>query len=194
MNFNRPGYPPYEPSSPGLERVPPERRFPAPDRPLPRPLARTRGTIHTRRQPTTLGCRSAQAGYLSKSRLPIVAIGTLLLSVVSFAQEKPALIMEHDCRTFAISSNNKIVCSVPHLKRIKKVVITRDDVWLATPNGHEKQIVEGDRFMPVPPPSSYTVDSLAWAPDGGRIAMIRLMIRNLVRPGEVASSGPLSRS
>jgi hypothetical protein len=136
-----------------------------------RPVARARETIHAPRRPTTLGCRSAQAGYLSKSRLPTVAIGTLLLSVVSFAQEKPALIMEHDCRTFAISSNNKIVCSVPHLKRIKKVVITRDDVWLARPNGHEKQIVEGDRFMPVPPPSSYTVDSLAWSPDGGRMAM-----------------------
>ena len=95
----------------------------------------------------------------------------LVLSLVSVAQEKPALVMEHDCRTIAISSNNKIVCSVPHLKRIKKIVISRDDVGLATPNGHEKQIIEGERFMPVPPPSSYTVDSLAWSPDGGRVVM-----------------------
>jgi hypothetical protein len=119
----------------------------------------------------TLRRRSGQPGHPQKSRLGTVAAGMLMLSLVSFAQEKPLLTMEHDCQAFAIANDNKIVCSVPHLKRIKKIIISRDDVWLATPNGHEKQIIEGDKFMPVPPPSSYTVDSLAWSPDGQRMTM-----------------------
>jgi hypothetical protein len=115
--------------------------------------------------------RSRQPGHPLRSRLATVAVGMLVFSLVSFAQEKPLLTMEHDCQAFAIANNNKIVCSVPHLKRIKKIIITRDDVWLAAPNGHEKQIVEGEKFVPVPPPSSYTVESLAWSPDGERLAM-----------------------
>jgi len=39
------------------------------------------------------------------------------------------------------------------------------------PNGGRKHIVKGDKFMPVPPPTNYIVDSLSWSPDGRRIAM-----------------------
>lgn len=75
-----------------------------------------------------------------------------------------------DCATFAISANNRIVCAVPRVKRMKKVVIQRADVWVAT-EGKDKLIVEGEKFMPVPPPQSYIVNSLAWSPDGTRIVM-----------------------
>ncbi len=77
---------------------------------------------------------------------------------------------DRDCEQFAISVNNRIVCAVPHLKRIKKTIIQRADIWLAT-EGKDKLIVEGEKFMPVPPPQSYMVDSLAWSPDGSRIVM-----------------------
>ena len=79
--------------------------------------------------------------------------------------------IDRDCQIFAISSNNKIVCAVPHLKRVKKVIIQRADIYVASPNGKEKQIVEGEKFMPVPPPQSYIVNSLSWSPDGSRIVM-----------------------
>lgn len=88
-----------------------------------------------------------------------------------FAQDKPILTIEHDCQKFAISAEGKIVCAVPHVKRIKKVVIQRDDVFVANANGKDKEIIEGEKFMPVPPPSSYTVDSFAWSPDGRRMVM-----------------------
>jgi len=97
-----------------------------------------------------------------------------LLIIVAFggqAQDQPTLTIKQDCEQFAISNDNKIVCSVPHVKRVKKVVIQRDDIWLAGPGRREKPIVEGEKFMPVPPPSSYTVQGLAWSPDGQRIAM-----------------------
>jgi hypothetical protein len=89
----------------------------------------------------------------------------------SFAQEKPRFTFEEDVATFAISQENKIACAVPRMKRVKKIVIERDDIWVVTPSGGKKRILEGDKFMPVPPPSQYVVDSLAWSPDGRRIAM-----------------------
>jgi hypothetical protein len=87
------------------------------------------------------------------------------------AQEKPRMLFEEDVSTFAVSQDNKIVCAVPRVKRIKKIVIERDDIWVVTPSGGKKRIIEGDKFMPVPPPTTYVVDSLAWSPDGQRIAM-----------------------
>jgi hypothetical protein len=89
----------------------------------------------------------------------------------ALAQDKPNLTIQRDCEHFDISNDNKIVCSVPHLKRVKKVIIQRDDVWVARPDGKEKLIVEDEKFMPVPPPSSYIVNGLTWSPTGQRIAM-----------------------
>jgi Tol biopolymer transport system component len=94
----------------------------------------------------------------------------LVLAMLARAQEKPLMEIDRDCESFAVSSTNRIVCSVPRLKRMKKVIIQRADVWVAN-EGKEKLIVEGEKFMPVPPPQSFQVDSLAWSPDGSRIAM-----------------------
>jgi hypothetical protein len=99
-----------------------------------------------------------------------LSFALLVLAPAAFAQEKPLMEIDRDCEQFAISVNNRIVCAVPHLKRIKKTIIQRADIWLAT-QGKDKLIVEGEKFMPVPPPQSYTVDSLAWSPDGSRIVM-----------------------
>jgi hypothetical protein len=87
------------------------------------------------------------------------------------AQEKPLLSIDHDCKRFAIADTGQIACSEPRTKKVKKVVISRDDVFVAGPNGHEKQLVDGDKFMPVPPPETYNIESFAWSPDGRRIAM-----------------------
>jgi len=89
----------------------------------------------------------------------------------AIAQEKPRFTFEEDVATFAVSQDNKIACAVPRMKRIKKIVIERDDVWVVTPSGGRKRILEGDKFMPAPPPTQFVVDSLAWSPDGRRIAM-----------------------
>jgi hypothetical protein len=89
----------------------------------------------------------------------------------SFAQEKPRLLFEEDVAAFAVSQDNKIACAVPRMKRIKKIVIERDDIWVVTPGGGKRRVLEGDKFMPVPPPTQFVVDSLAWSPDGRRIAM-----------------------
>lgn len=87
------------------------------------------------------------------------------------AQEKPKLIVEDDCAHFSVAPDNKIACVVQHQKRIKKTVIQRDDIWIFSPNGGKKRIVEGDKFMPTPPPLSYQVDLISWSPDSRRLAL-----------------------
>ncbi|MGH9712280.1 MAG: TolB family protein [Candidatus Acidiferrales bacterium] len=103
------------------------------------------------------------------------AAATLLVLMfnagAAFAQEKPRMQFDEDVGAFAVSQDNKIACAVPRMKRIKKTVIERDDIWVTSTSGGKRRIVEGDKFMPVPPPSQYVVDSLAWSPDGRRIAM-----------------------
>ncbi len=100
----------------------------------------------------------------------------LLLMLFSFlprsrAQEKPLMQMSHDCEVFAISSQGKIVCAAPRVKRVKKLVIQRADVWVAEPNGKERLIIDSEKFMPAVNPESYIVSKLSWSPDGSRIAM-----------------------
>jgi hypothetical protein len=107
-------------------------------------------------------------------QFPALLTGLVMIlatSSTTFAQEKPRLLFEEDVQAFTVSQDNKIACAVPRMKRIKKIVIERDDLWVVTPSGGKKRIVEGDKFMPVPPPTTYVVDSLAWSPDGRRIAM-----------------------
>ena len=84
--------------------------------------------------------------------------------------------IDTDSSNFAISDGNRIVYSVPHLKHVKKIMIERDTIWTADFSGHEKVIVEPDKFMPVPPPQSYIVNSLSWSPDGRHIAATMMTI------------------
>jgi dipeptidyl aminopeptidase/acylaminoacyl peptidase len=87
------------------------------------------------------------------------------------AQEKPLLIINDDCKTFAIGPGNLIAYAVPKMKRIKKQVIERDEIWIAELDGKRRRIVDPDKFMPTPPPSTYIVNSLAWSPDGHKLAV-----------------------
>jgi hypothetical protein len=103
--------------------------------------------------------------------LAIFANGGALFSGSLAAQEKPKLIVEEDCSRFAVAPDNKIACVVQHQKRYKKTMIQRDDIWIFSPNGGKKRIVEGEKFMPSPPPLSYQIDSINWAPDSRRLAL-----------------------
>jgi len=81
------------------------------------------------------------------------------------------MLFEEDVQQFAVSQDGKIACAVPHVKRVKKIIIERDDIWVVTPNGGKRRIVDGEKFMPSPPPTQYVVESLAWSPGGRRIAL-----------------------
>jgi len=100
----------------------------------------------------------------------IAAAAYCVLSLPAAAQEKPKFIIEEDCSHFAVAPDNKIVFVVQRQKRMKKIVIQRDDIWVASPNGSKRRIVEGEKFMPAPPPLSFQVDSISWSPDSRLLA------------------------
>ncbi len=116
--------------------------------------------------------------------LPVViAIAALVaLCAPAFAQDRPAATISVDASTFAVSQNDRIVFSVPHFRRKDRAVLEHDQITIADFNGHQKDIVLPDRFMPTPPLISYVVKSLAWSPDGRRIAASMMVFP--VKPGE----------
>jgi len=111
------------------------------------------------------------------------AAGMLFFSASLLAQNQPVATISADASTFVLSQNNQIVFSVPHLKRVKKIMIQRADIATADFEGHEKKIVEPDKFMPVPPPTSYVVKQLTVSPDGKRIATT-MMVFTATQPAD----------
>lgn len=107
------------------------------------------------------------------SLLAALAVGAVVLSQSPAlrAQDNPKMIIDEDCQAFDIAPNNAIVYAVPRIKRIKKLILERDDISIATSRGQTRRIVDADKFMPIPPPAGYVVNSLAWSPDGQRIAV-----------------------
>lgn len=87
------------------------------------------------------------------------------------AQDNPKFIIDEDCQAFDIAADNSIVYAVPRIKGVKRLVIERDDIYVAAGPGKARQIVEVNKFMPIPPPGGYRVDSLAWSPDSQHIAV-----------------------
>jgi hypothetical protein len=97
-------------------------------------------------------------------------IATLAFGVPARAQDIPKLVIDQDCSAFAVSAQNDIVYSVPHLKFIKKYILQRDDIFVASHGGKVNRIVEADKFIPFPPVEGFTVHSFSWSPDGKKLA------------------------
>ena len=108
----------------------------------------------------------------------------LLFSVLPLlAQDAPKFTIDDDCQAFDIAPDNSIVYAVTHIKGVKRLVIERDEISIATGPGKIKHIVDPDKFMPIPPPAGYTVNSLAWSPDGQKIAVDMTLQQAAARMG-----------
>lgn len=91
--------------------------------------------------------------------------------MIAYGQDNPKFIVDEDCQAFDIAADNSIVFAVPRLKGVRRLVIERDDISIATGPGKVRKIVEADKFMPFPPVEGFVVDTLAWSPDAKRIAV-----------------------
>jgi hypothetical protein len=87
------------------------------------------------------------------------------------ALEKPLLTIEEDCQAFAVAPDNKIAYAVRHIKRVKKIIIERDDLWVSTADGKRKRILDGNAWMPAAMTTSYVTQSITWSPDSHRLAV-----------------------
>jgi hypothetical protein len=103
--------------------------------------------------------------------LIVLIAAALLHPAPLLAQDTPKFIIDEDCQAFDIAPDNSIVYAVSHIKGVKRLVIEHDDIWVSSGPGKSRKIVEADKFMPIPPPQGFRVDSLAWSPDSQRIAM-----------------------
>jgi hypothetical protein len=95
--------------------------------------------------------------------------GALAAPQTLHAQDKPTFRVEDDCGVFAYASDGKIAYSVTRNFRVKKITYERDDIWVVSPQGSKRRIVEGEKFVRGTGPFSYKVDSLAWSLDGHQL-------------------------
>lgn len=113
----------------------------------------------------------------------VLVIGVALMAAAPLlAQDRLLATVPVDVSQFAISQDDQLVYSVPHLKRVQRTIIERDEIWVADFRGKAKAIVIPDKFMPVPPPVSYVVKKLTWSPDGRHIAMSMVMFTPTAEP------------
>lgn len=128
--------------------------------------------------------------------LLVAATALLACAPLAFAQFNPTLAIDEDCQTFAISPNDQIVYSVPHMRRVQRTIVERDELWIA-PIEHRlkaKRILDPDKFMPIPPPSSYTIDSVAWSPNSHLIAVGMTTLKPAEDTGENQEVGEEQRT
>jgi dipeptidyl aminopeptidase/acylaminoacyl peptidase len=120
----------------------------------------------------TQSLRGARSRRLSSLLgLPGILAVALFHAATLPAQDNPKFVINEDCQVFDIAANNSIVYAVPHLKRIRRLILERDDISVADPSGKTKQIVDAGKFLDPTPPSGFVVNSLSWSPDGQRIAV-----------------------
>lgn len=100
----------------------------------------------------------------------LAAVLAVLAPSRSSAQvAKPILLIEEDCQAFAIAPDGKIAYAVRRIKGVKKLIMERDDIWVAEADGKRKKILEGDKFIPYTEKMSYAIQSLRWSPDSRRL-------------------------
>jgi hypothetical protein len=98
-----------------------------------------------------------------------ILFGVLAAPSATRAQDKPTVHVEDDCVVMAYASDGRIAYSVQHMFHVKKVYYERDDIWVVTPQGSKRHLIDGEKFARGPAPFSYKVDALAWSPDGKQL-------------------------
>jgi len=113
--------------------------------------------------------------WLTQRHSGHLLLAAILLTLLTVpAQETPSLTIDEDTQAFAIAPDRSVAFTTAKLKSFDKIVIERDEVWIASPKGGKRRIVEPDKFMPVPPPFTYIVRSILWSPDSRRLALSML--------------------
>lgn len=105
------------------------------------------------------------------ARILAVAVWALLMPLAKGAQQTPPkMVVDDDCQSFAFDGSGNIAYAVPRIKRVKRLYVERDDIWIASGTSR-KRIIDAEKFMPFPPPAGYVVGALNWSPDGKRLAL-----------------------
>jgi len=85
--------------------------------------------------------------------------------------QKPLLWIEEDCQAFAVAPDGKIAFAVRRIKGVKKLILERDDLWVAEADGKRRRILEGDKLIPYTEKMSYAIQAIRWSPDSRRLTV-----------------------
>ncbi len=137
------------------------------------------------KQLQNLNSTHAPRSPFSPPALAFVA-AVLLLVAASFpallhAQHDPnapKFDIDLDCTTFAFSPDNHLAFGVRRIFNYKKYTLEGDDLWVATPDGKRKKIVDGEKIVKVPNrPGSYSIHEIWWSPDSRKLIVFETVSR-----------------
>jgi hypothetical protein len=96
-----------------------------------------------------------------------------LVGVSAPGQEeaRPTLTIDEDCAAFEFAPDGRIAYAVRHLMKTKHYDLERDDIWVTSPDGKRKRIVEGEKLVKSSTPYSYAIHAISWSPDSHRLAV-----------------------
>ncbi|MGH9728160.1 MAG: hypothetical protein ACRD4V_06165 [Candidatus Acidiferrales bacterium] len=110
--------------------------------------------------------------HIPKFALVFVAIFISLTAAPRIrAQEKPVAGFKLDCRAYSVSSDGRIACAVFRKLKFEKYTIERDNIWMLFPNGKSKLIVDGEKLVKSPLPFSFSIQRVAFSPEGHRLTV-----------------------
>jgi dipeptidyl aminopeptidase/acylaminoacyl peptidase len=85
------------------------------------------------------------------------------------AQVQPETSVDEKVVALDWAPDGRIVYAVERVIRVRRVDMQRDDIWLLTPDGKRRRIVNGQKLVQGGAPFSYAVRSLRWSADGRRM-------------------------
>jgi WD40-like Beta Propeller Repeat len=128
----------------------------------------------------------------------IVLALTVLFSLAAFpfpassvVEDKPSFVMEDYCSTFAFAPDGRIAIGVYHVFNHKKYTLEGDDLWISSPDGKRKRIIEGAKLVKTDKPQSFKIHEITWSPDGQKLAIFKTT-EHLANDKDTLTSGDLT--
>ena len=126
----------------------------------------------------------------------LLAAGLFCLAAFPFpassaADDKPSFVMEEYCSTFAFAPDNRIAIGVYHVFNHKKYTLEGDDLWISSPDGKRKRIIEGAKLVKTDKPQSFKINEISWSPDSQKLAIYKTTYQ-LAGDKDTLTSGDLT--
>jgi hypothetical protein len=109
----------------------------------------------------------------------------------SAPDDKPSFVMEEYCSTFAFAPDNRIAIGVYHVFNHKKYTLEGDDLWISSPDGKRKRIIEGAKLVKTDKPQSFKINEITWSPDSQKLAIYKTTY-HLAGDKDTLTSGDLT--
>lgn len=132
---------------------------------------------------------AALAAWVLAAALFILA--ALPYPASSASEDKPSFVMDEYCSTFAFAPDNRIAIGVYHVFNHKKYTLEGDDLWISTPDGKRKRIIEGAKLVKTDKPQSFKINEISWSPDSQKLAIYKTTY-NLAGDKDTLTSGDLT--